>query len=74
MSDGSLEVRAVLFDLDGVLIDTWDKALAAVRELTVGSKIELTYLRDGSEYVTEVVIEERPLLGGELEIYRARKQ
>ena len=64
----------IITELDGVRIDTWDKALAAVRELTVGSKVVLTYLRDGSENIAEVVIEERPLLAGELEIYRSRKQ
>ncbi len=64
----------IITELDGVRIDTWDKALAAVRELTVGSRVEVTYLRGGTENVAEVVIEERPLLGGELEIYRARKQ
>jgi len=60
--------------VNGVRIDSREKALRAVREVTVGSSVELTYLREGVEHRAEVVVEERPLLEGELEIYRSRQR
>lgn len=63
----------IITHVNGVRIDTQEMALLAVRAVTIESEVELTYLRDGVAYTTEVVLEERPLLSGELETYRARQ-
>lgn len=60
----------IVTEVNGRAIHTLDDALAAVRGLTVGEEVRLTYLRDGEAFETRVTVEERPLLEAEIALYR----
>ena len=60
----------LIIQVNGVKITSLDVALNVVRTLDIGSQVDLVYLRDGEILRSSVIIEERPLLMGELEVYR----
>lgn len=60
----------IITEVNGVRIDTLDTALGIVRGLRIGETVTLKGLRDGVEFKVSVVLEERPLLEREMELYR----
>lgn len=60
----------IITDVNGVRIDTLGTALDVVRGLKVGDTVELKGLRDGMPFDASVVLDERPLLEREMDLYR----
>lgn len=60
----------IITEVNGVRIDSLDTALDVVRGLKIGDTVALKALRDGMEFEASVVMEERPLLEREMELYR----
>lgn len=56
--------------VDGQRIDSMDVALGIVGALEIGDVVELTVLRDGREITKTIEIEERPILEGEMDLFR----
>lgn len=73
---GGLEILLggdIITHVGKVRIDSLDTALGVVRSIEVGDEVRLTYLRDGVERTTRVVVAERPIIAQELEVYRHRQ-
>lgn len=60
----------IITHVNGVRVDSRDTALTFVRELEIGEPVHLVFRRDGVRHEATVLIEERPILDQELEIYR----
>lgn len=60
----------IITEVNGVRIDTLGTALDVVRGLKVGDTVNLRGLRDGIPFGTSVVLDERPLLEREKDLYR----
>ena len=60
----------IITEVNGVRIDTLDTALRIVRGLKIGERVKLRALRDGVELEVSVVLDERPLIEREMELYR----
>jgi S1-C subfamily serine protease len=60
----------IITEVNGRAIRSIDDALAAVRGLVIGDSVRIAYLRDGERLESRVTIEERPLLEGEIALYR----
>jgi putative serine protease PepD len=56
--------------VNGVRIDTLERALEVVKGLRIGQTVKIEALRDGQPFEASVVLEERPLIERELELYR----
>jgi putative serine protease PepD len=60
----------IITEVNGVRIDTLGTALNVVRGLKVGDTVEIRGLRDGMPFDASVVLDERPLLEREMDLYR----
>jgi putative serine protease PepD len=60
----------IITEVNGVRIDTLETALGIVRGLKIGERVKLRALRDGTELEVSVMLEERPLIEREMELYR----
>lgn len=60
----------IITEVNGVRIDSLDTALNTVRALKIGETVTLKALRYGDPVEASVVLEERPLLEREMELYR----
>lgn len=60
----------IITEVNGVRIESLDTALEVVRDLKIGDRVTLTYMRDGQAHSASVTLEERPLLPEELALYR----
>jgi putative serine protease PepD len=60
----------IITEVNGVRIDTLERALGIVRGLRIGERVRLRILRDGTELEVSVTLEERPLIAREMEVYR----
>ncbi len=60
----------IITEVNGVRIDTLGTALDVVRGLKVGDTVDLKGLRDGVPFDASVVLDERPLLEREMDLYR----
>ena len=63
----------IITQVNGRRIEDIDVALEMVRGLSIGSQVEIKFIREGQRLEAKVEIEERPILERELEIYRHRK-
>jgi putative serine protease PepD len=60
----------IVTEVNGVRIDTLETALEVVRNLRIGQTVKIRALHDGEPFEASVVIEERPILEREMELYR----
>jgi putative serine protease PepD len=60
----------IVTEVNGVRIDTLERALEVVKGLRIGQTVKIEALRDGQPFQASVVLEERPLIERELELYR----
>lgn len=60
----------IITHVNGERIETLDAALAAVQSIRIGDEVTLEYMRDGEALSSTVTVEERPLLEGEISLYR----
>jgi putative serine protease PepD len=60
----------IITAVNGVRIERLETALEMVRGLQVGQTVKIEALRDGLPFEVSVVLEERPLLEREMELYR----
>jgi putative serine protease PepD len=60
----------IVTEVNGVRIDALDTALEVVKGLRIGQTVKIRALRDGEPFVASVVLEERPLIEREMELYR----
>jgi S1-C subfamily serine protease len=60
----------IITEVNGVRIDSLEAALGIVRGLRIGETVKLKALRDGFEFESSVVLEERPLVEREMELFR----
>lgn len=60
----------IVTHVNGVRIDTMDKALGALQSIGIGETVEIVALRDGEAFTRTVTIDERPLLADEMALYR----
>lgn len=63
----------IITHVNGTRINTLDAALGAVGALEIGEAVELTINREGVVLKKSVVIEERPMLDAEMEVYRQQQ-
>jgi S1-C subfamily serine protease len=57
-------------EVNSVRIDSLETALEVVKGLRIGQTVKITALRDGEPFTASVVLEERPLIEREMELYR----
>lgn len=60
----------IITEVNGTRITDRDTALDVVRNLKVGDKVQLVYLRDGERFEADVTLPERPILPADLQSYR----
>jgi putative serine protease PepD len=60
----------IITEVNGVRIDTLETALEVVKGLRIGQTVKIRALRDGVPFEVSVVMEERPILEREMELYR----
>lgn len=60
----------IITHVNGTRIGDMDTAIRMVRSIEVGDRVELTFRRQGEVLTSSVIVEERPVLEQELEIYR----
>jgi putative serine protease PepD len=60
----------IVTEVNGVRIDSLETALEVVKGLRIGQTVKITALRDGEPFTASVVLEERPLIEREMELYR----
>ncbi|WP_212522738.1 trypsin-like peptidase domain-containing protein [Actibacterium sp. MT2.3-13A] len=63
----------IILEVNGQRIVTRRQALDIVRDLKVGQRVDIVYMRDGARREATVLLEERPLLLEELSIYREHR-
>ena len=62
----------IIVQVNGNHVRSLDDARLLVKELEIGQTVTVKLLRDGEEMEVSAVIEERPILERDLEVYRRR--
>ena len=63
----------IIVQVNGKKVETLSDAAAVVRELEIGKTVKVKLLRDGVEMEVSALMEERPILERDLEIYRLHR-
>ena len=62
----------IIIQVNGTMIQSLEDARIVVQELEIGQTVTVKLLREGNEIEVSAIIEERPILDRDLEIYRVR--